>query len=67
MSLFLIVEVKVVLAGLNHFLLLYSWTVTVVLFKKRFTLSMIFVSGYYYYFAFETVAHCYIEHNRAIE
>ena len=32
MSLFLIVEVRVVLAGLNRFLLLYSWTVPVLLF-----------------------------------
>ena len=58
MSLFLIVEVKVIQAGLNRFLLLYSWAVTVLLFKQPFTQSMIFIAGYYYHFSLYTIAHC---------
>ena len=48
----------IVLVGLNHFSL-YSWAVPVLLFKQRFTQSIIFIAGYYYHFSIETVAHCY--------
>ena len=49
----------IVLVGLYRFLLLYSWAVPVLLFKQRFTQLMIFIAGYYFHFALETVAHCY--------